>query len=64
MVKRVYNAFKETAVGFLKDLKDNWKGLTLLSLATIGGATLLTGWGISTASSLMLASGGIYAISI
>jgi len=56
VLKRVVGGAWSASCSFVADLASYWRGLCLMCLATVGGATVLTGYGVGLG--LSFAGGG------
>lgn len=61
-ISRVWGGFWSTTKTFARGLYNNARGLAILGLSTIGGASVLTGIGIRSSAALMAAAGSVYAL--
>ena len=63
-IKRVGDGFKSGILSFVSELYENWRGLAIMCLATIGGTVLLTGIGLTNAIAIAGSTAGVWTLCI
>ena len=63
--RRMWSGLWTTGTAWCHDVVTNARGLAIMTLATIGGGALLTGWGVmGTGWAMATSAAGIWTLSI